>query len=317
MNFNEIKYSNIIGFKVFKLFHNIFRWLKYDRLSDIKFITNRFLISQGYSIDLANPKTLNEKINWLKLNFKHPLEHIFADKFAVREIVAKELGQEYLIPLVMYTTDVKVISPDRLPDYPFIIKANHDSGSYKIIRNKSEIDWRRLRIECLFWLSRNYYWIERERQYKDIKPAIIVEKLLTNSDGKIPYDYKLHCINGIVEFIYVSVDREGINKRNIYNKNWEPLFFTWAAKGKNIDNIRGPEIIKPSSFDTMIFFAEKLAKGFPYVRIDFYDVDGKIYFGELTQHHGGGFDQIRPIEWDYKLGSLVKIPVNINNNISD
>lgn len=309
MNFSELKYKGWLGFYLYICIYKSYRWLKYDHLNDDIFLKNRFKLLQGYELDLKTPKTLNEKINWLKLNFTHPLEHVLADKFAVRDYIKSKIGDEYLIPLVFDTFNVNNIKPENIPDYPVIIKANHDSGSYKIIRDKLQVNWKRLKTDCKFWLSNNYYWIERERQYKHIKPRIVVEKLLTTSDGKIPFDYKLHCINGKVEFIYVSVDREGVNKRNIYSRNWEPLLFTWANKNKNVKYLRGHEISKPITMDKMIALAEKLAIDFPYVRIDFYDVDDKIYFGEVTQHHGGGFDQIRPIEWDFKLGALINLPV--------
>ena len=117
-----------------------------------------------------------------------------------------------------------------------------------------------------------------------------------------------NCINGKVEFIYVSVDREGKNKRNIYDPNWNPLHFTWAGKNKDISNLRGPEIPRPVNLDKMIEIAEQIAREFYYVRIDFYDVDGKVYFGEITQHHGGGFDRILPIDYDLFYGKLVKLP---------
>ncbi|MFN4083091.1 MAG: ATP-grasp fold amidoligase family protein [Bacteroidia bacterium] len=310
MNLSDLKYKGLLGYGIYLFIYKFYRWIKYDRYGDEKFLKKRFEQLQGYPLNLDSPKTLNEKINWLKLNFSHPDEHILADKFAVRDYIAKVLGEKYLIPLVFSTTNHKEINPTNIPDFPVIVKANHDSGSYKIIRNKSKIDWKRLQTDCKFWLSRNYYWIEREPQYKKIKPRIIVEKLLISNDGKIPFDYKLHCINGIVEFIYVSVDREGANKRNIYSRNWEPLLFTWANKSKDFTKLRGPEIPKPDSMDEMIKLAEVLAKGFPYVRIDFYDVDGNIFFGEITQHHGGGFDQIRPIEWDYKFGKILNLPLS-------
>ena len=307
MKLNQLKYKGPIGYFLFQFLYKIIRWFKYDRISDEKFVKSRFLNAQGYELNLDSPQTLNEKINWLKLKFSHPNESILADKFLVRKFIAEKIGEEYLIPLILETSDVSDITPEKLPDYPFIVKANHDSGSYSIIKDKNVVDWNKLRIDCKFWISRNYYWIEREKQYKFIKPRIIVEKLLISKEGKIPFDYKLHCINSKVVFIYVSVDREGSNKRNIYSRSWEPMHFTWAAKGKKTEGLRGEEIAKPSSIDKMIELAEKLSFGFPYVRIDFYDLDGKVYFGEVTQHHGGGFDQIRPIEWDYKLGELVKL----------
>ena len=307
MNISSLKYKGGFFFLLVALIYKTVRWFKFKLKSDKQFIIERFKSSQGYDLNLADPKSLNEKINWLKLNFSHKNESVFADKFAIREFVKINFGEEYLIPLIFETTNPNLIKPEIFPDYPVIVKANHDSGSYRIIRDKNSVDWKKLQIDCRFWLTRNYYWVEREKQYKNIVPRIIIEKLLITKDGKIPFDFKLNCINGKVKFIYVSVDREGDNKRNIYDSNWNPLHFAWAGKNKDISNLRGTEIPAPINLDKMISIAEQIAKEFYYVRIDFYDLDGKIYFGEITQHHGGGFDCIRPFEWDLKFGEMLNL----------
>jgi hypothetical protein len=304
---NKIKYKGELGFFFYKVLYKTIGYFKSDRKSDKRYLTELFEKRQGYALNIENPRSLNEKIQWLKINDRDDFQTQLADKYAIREFISKNIGEEYLIPLVYTTFNYQDIKPENLPDYPFIIKANHDSGSYKIIKDKSNINWEKLRVDCRWWLSNNYYWFEREWQYKNIKPRIIVEKLLITKEGKIPFDYKLNVINGKVEFIYVSLDREGNNKRNIYDRDWNPLYFTWANKSKNITELRGNEIEKPSTMDEMISIAEKIGKMFPYVRVDFYDIDGKIYFGEITQHHGGGFDQIRPIEFDYKFGEMLDL----------
>lgn len=307
MSLHNLKYKGELGYIFYLVIYKLNSFINLISRSDKKFIENTFLKQQGYLIDLKNPKTLNEKINWLKLNFSHKNETVLADKFAIREFVKKSFGEDFLIPLVFETQNPSLITPEIFPGYPIIVKANHDSGSYRIIRNKNSVDWSKLQTDCRFWLTRNYYWVERERQYKNIVPRIIIEKLLITKDGKIPFDFKLNCINGKVEFIYVSVDREGDNKRNIYDRNWNPLYFTWAGKSKDVSKLRGPEIPPPVKLDKMIEIAEKIANEFYYVRIDFYDVDGKIYFGEITQHHGGGFDCIRPFEYDLKFGEMLNL----------
>jgi len=307
----NIKYKGELGFLIYKYLFRLKRLLTSEFISDKKYICKLFLKRQGYLLNLDNPKSLNEKIQWLKLNNRSDLHTQLADKFAVRQYIKSNFGEEYLIPLLFETSDFNQIVPENLPEVPFIIKASHDSGSYVIVKDKSKINWSKLRVDCRWWLCKNYYWFEREWQYKNIKPRIIVEKLLLNKSGIIPFDYKLNVINGKVEFIYVSVDRENTNKRNIYSSNWEPLHFTWASKNKKTDELRGPEIPMPSTMNDMIDIAERVGKIFPYIRVDFYDVDGKVYFGEITQHHGGGFDQIKPIEWDYKLGALLDLKYGI------
>jgi hypothetical protein len=146
-----------------------------------------------------------------------------------------------------------------------------------------------------------------ELQYKDIKTLIIIEKLLQTKEGFIPNDYKLHFINGKLEFVYCSVGRETINKRNIYDADWKPLMFTWSEKYKDPTTLRGPEIEAPSTFAKMKELGAVIAKDFKYVRVDFYDVDGKLYFGEITLHHGSGFDVFVPDTYDKYYGELLKL----------
>ena len=137
---------------------------------------------------------------------------------------------------------------------------------------------------------------------------LLIEKLLLTEEGKIPNDYKLNYINGELEFIYVSVDREGGNYRNIYDKNWEPLNFHWTSK-KSITGLRGPEIRPPASFIQMKEIGKEIAKEYPYVRVDFYDVDGDLYVGEITHFHGGGFDSFHPSDYDLSFGQKLKLPI--------
>jgi hypothetical protein len=305
---NKLKYNSSLGLKSYKIFKNLYVLLKYKIFSDEFYVKKRFYKSHGYKIDLKNPKTLNEKMVWLKLNDRrNPFYSICADKYAVRDYVRKEFGEEYLIPLVMETNDVTKIIPQNLPDDSFIIKTNHDSAHYIIVKDKSIINWKKVQFDLIVWMSENYYYVEKEWQYKNIKPRVIIEKLLECSNGKIPNDYKLNCINGKVEFIYVSIDREEKNKRNIYSRDWKPLDFCWAKPGKDTSNIRGEEILSPESLSKMIEFSEKVAKNFKYVRVDFYDVDGKLYFGEITLHHGGGYDVITPFEKDQYYGDMLQL----------
>jgi hypothetical protein len=305
----QLRYSNSVLFWTLFYLNKAKYFLTRNRLSDEEYIRRLFARVQDYPLNLNNPKTLNEKLQWLKLNDRKPIYTLYADKFAVRDYMGEHFGQDILIPLLFHTTDYRDINKEKLPDAPFIIKANHGFGANFIVRDKSKVDWKKLRTDCRLWLMTNYYYNEREWQYFNIKPRLVVEKLLLTSNGRIPDDFKLHCINGQVQFIYVSVDREGMNKRNIYDKQWQPLYFTWNRKGKDIANLRGAEIQPPQTLGRMIQIAEKIAEQFKYVRVDFYDVDSKLYFGEITQCHGGGFDQILPVAYDYKFGEMIDLPL--------
>ena len=214
-------------------------------------LKSRFKRILGYPLNLKHPKTFNEKINWLKLNERTPLHTICSDKFAVRDHVKKQVGPEYLIPLLLETQDPNDLVPENLPDFPVIIKTNNDSGGGVNVFGKGE-------------------W-----QYKNIVPRIIVEKLLVNQDGEIPSDYKLHCFNGKLQFTQVDMDRHSDHKRNLYDINWNFIDCKWVYEN-------GRSIEKPNKYEEMKAIAEKLASDFTYARVDLYLVNEHIYFGEIT-----------------------------------
>lgn len=276
--------------------------------SDISYIKKRFFRSHGYKLNIRNPKSLNEKIQWLKMYDRQTLHTVCADKLAVREYFRSKFGHDHIIPLLFQSQKASDITSENLPDTPFILKTNHDAGSFIIVRDKSEIDWNKTRLFFKFALLRNYYWVDREWQYKQIGPKVFAEKLLVCENGKIPNDFKVHCFNGRTEIIYVAMDREGLNVREIFNRDWERLSFYWGRKKVVSDSFDFTHTEKPPNLELMLELSERVAIDFPhYVRVDFYDVDGKLYFGEITQHHGGGFEPIVPIEWDYKLGDLISL----------
>ncbi len=310
MGLSKLKYLGDIGFELALAIAKVKNSILYNRKSNEQYIQDRFADAHEYKLNLPYPKSLNEKLQWLKLNDRRKLLVNHADKFGVREYIEKEFGAEFLIPLILVSENVDEVVPENLPDEPVIIKTTHDSGSFHIVQNKKQANWKKIRTDLKWALRRNYYWIDREWQYGEIKPRIIVEKLLQD-EGKIPNDYKFNCFNGKVEFIYVSVDREGINKRNIYSRNWQPLPFTWSKKYKDHSTLRGPEIDPPFNLSRMIEMTEHVAQQYDYVRVDMYNVNGKIYFGEITHCHGGGFDEIRPLEWDFKLGEKLKVGIKI------
>ncbi len=266
-----------------------------------------FCKKQGYPLDLINPKTLNEKLQWLKLNKRDDLFTICTDKYLSRKWLSDQFGEEYLIPLVFKTDDWKEVNSDNIPDFPCIVKGNGGNADYYIIKDKSKVDWKELQENCRRWLNTNYYYTSHEWQYKNIKRCIVVEKLLLTKEGKIPNDYKLTFFNGELKFIYCSIDREGLNKRKIYDPNWKPLPFLWVSGNKSPESINGPDIEPPKSLEKMKAIGKIIAKNFPYVRTDFYDVDGKLYYGEVTLSHGSGFDKILPQTYDLKLGEMLKL----------
>ncbi|WP_319500559.1 ATP-grasp fold amidoligase family protein [uncultured Draconibacterium sp.] len=281
-------------------------------ISDRKAITIRFRRAFGYTLDIENPQTLNEKIQWLKLYDRTNLHTRCADKYKVREYVKSKIGESYLVPLVFETKNVRDLIPDNFPDYPVIIKTNHDSSGGVIVRNKAETDWKRLQKHFNKLLKSNYYYKSNEWQYKNIERRLVVEKLLVRKDGGVPYDYKVHCFNNKAITIQVDIDRSGEHKRNWYSSSWKREPFWWSSLksgGRRTDPAKW-DVDKPECLPELIRLSEILSQEFIYVRADWYIVDNWIYFGELSFHHDGGLHPIWPKEWDYKLGQLLKLPID-------
>ncbi|MDO6818167.1 ATP-grasp fold amidoligase family protein [Zobellia sp. 1_MG-2023] len=312
-NLGKYYYGNGPYSFLIKPFVYLYDLYRHYLVNEIVFTKSRFKRRMGEKLNLKNPQTLNEKIQWLKLYNRTPLHTTCADKIEVRDYVSEEIGEEYLVPLLMVTTNVNDIAYDKLPSGPFIIKTNHDSGSYKIIKDKDKVkDWEELRKFFAKSLKTNFYYKSKEWQYKNIPPKILVERLLQTKEGKIPEDVKIHCFHGRPEYIQLDFDRgTDRHSRNWYDKNWNRAKFHWSTKLKSGKETlpNSKMVLKPLTLDRMLSFAEILSKPFPYVRVDFYSLnDEKIFFGELTFNHDSGFRPIVPKEWDYKLGELVTLP---------
>jgi len=300
--FKRIYESSEFGYGIINPFFKLYKYFKYDLKSERETNKQRFRNNFGRELDLENPQTLNEKINWLKLNDRSPLHTKCADKFTVRHYIADKIGEEYLIPLLYHTANPYDLVAENLPDEPFIIKTNHDSGGVFIVRNKSKLDYRKAQLDFKRFLNKNYYQESKEWQYKDIEPRILVERLLLNKEGKIPFDYKMHCFNGKLNFTQVDLDRQENHTRNLYDREWEFIPCQWKYKN-------GRQLERPSNYEKMKRLAEDIAKDFIYVRVDFYSVQNQIYFGELTFHSESGLSKFDPPEYDLILGKQLNLPI--------
>lgn len=296
----NLYYETFVGKVLFTIIFK-FRDLIISEKSLIKFRFKRVL---GYKLNLRNPQSYNEKLQWLKLNDRSKLHVQCADKYAVRQHIKQKIGEKYLIPLIKETKNVEEITPDNLPEYPFIIKTNHDSGGITIVRDKQTIEWSKTRKKLAKQLKSTYANHKGEWQYKDIEPRLVVEKLLLTKEGDIPSDYKLHCFNGKVVYTQVDIGRQTNHKRNLYDINWNLLPFKYQGYQN------GELIEKPLVYNKMVEIAERLAEDFICLRVDLYVIGYDIYFGELTFHSGSGFGKFEPKQWDYKLGEMLKLPIN-------
>ena len=283
-------------------------WLRGGWRSDRSAIARQFARTFGYPLDWENPRTLNEKLNWLKLNFRDPLQQIAADKYAVRAHVAAKIGAQYLIPLLNKYDCAEEIRFAELPD-AFVLKTNHGSGQNWIVRDKAREDERRVVRQFREWLAVGHYATSREWPYQGMKPAIVAEKLLLDENGQVPSDYKLHCFGGKVATIQVDLDRETAHRRNFYDLNWQLLPFIWTEwDGGKPAWPNGRAVARPAGLEEMVRVAETLSADFPYARIDLFYCGGKVYFGEITFYHGGAFERFDPPETDRIFGEKLVLP---------
>ena len=275
-----------------------------DKVSDKTYLRLMYWCRMGKWLNLKNPRTFNEKLQWLKLNDRNELYPKLVDKFVVKDYVAKIIGTEFIIPTIGVWDRFDDIDFDQLPDQ-FVLKCTHDSGGLVICTNKSKLDMQSAKTKIERSLRSNYFYQGREWPYKTVQPRIIAEKYLVDESGYELKDYKFFCFDGVPKIMFIASDRqvEGEDtKFDFYDMNFEHLPFTNGHPNAN------RVINKPKSFDKMKQLAALVSVGIPQARIDFYDINGDIYFGEITLFHWSGMVAFEPEEWDYKLGELISLP---------
>ena len=256
----------------------------------------------GKKLDLKQPQTFNEKLQWLKLYDRNPLYHQLVDKYEVKQYIADKIGQEYIIPTLGIWENVDDILFDQLPDQ-FVLKCTHDSGSVVICKDRNLFDINTAKKKLATHMKKSTYWFAREWAYKGVKPRIIAEPFLTDESGIELKDYKVHTFKGEPKIIQVDYGRYSDHKRNIYDCDWH--YMNVSIKYPTDPSIH---IQKPEKLDEMLHFAKVLADGIPYVRVDFYSILDQIYFGEMTFYHGAGFEGFTPSSFEYEMGSWIQLP---------
>lgn len=255
--------------------------------------------------DLKNPKTFNEKLNWLKLYDRNPIYTTMVDKYEAKRYVADLIGEEYIIPTLGVWDRAEDIDFDGLPQ-KFVLKATHDSGRVLICKDKSKFDRSMAVKEMNESLKRNFYAVTREWPYRNVKPRIIAEQLLEQADNKEfedINDYKFFCFNGRVEFMKVDFNRHIDHHANYYDRNFNLLNFGEADFPPVADKI----ISRPVNFEKMIELVEKISNNLRFVRVDLYEVDGHVYFGEITFYPASGTGQFTPQSADVMIGDFLEI----------
>lgn len=262
----------------------------------------KYVCRMGKYPDLNNPKTFNEKIQWLKLHNRKPEFSAMVDKYEVKKLIAERMGEEYLIPTLGVWERFEDIDFDALPDQ-FVLKCTHDSGGLVICKDKSQLDLEQAKRKITNSLHTNYYWHGREWPYKNVKPRIIAEKYMVDESGVELKDYKIFNFGGQPKLIQVDFNRFVRHTKNIYDTEWNYL-----NVAINYPTDPTVAIKKPECLHKMLEMAKELSADIPFLRTDFYVVNEKIYFGELTFSPGSGFMRITPESFDLEMGSWIPLP---------
>ena len=285
-----------------------------DFLSDKAFLKLMFYVRMGKKLNLKNPTTFNEKLQWLKLYDRKPLYTTMVDKYEVKKYVGGIIGEEYIIPTLGVWEKFEEIDFSTLPEQ-FVLKCTHDSGGLVICKDKSNFDIPSAREKIDRCLHANYYRHGREWPYKNVQPRIIAEKYMEDDSRKLPAgneqanselkDYKLFCFNGEPKITLVCSGRysELGLQEDFFDERWEHL----PVKRPCHPNVAAL-LKKPETLEQMQALARQLSEHMPFVRVDFYEINGHVYFGEMTLYPASGMVGFEPTEWDQKLGAYIRLP---------
>ena len=286
------------SFACLAILHKLSPFIKSDEL----YLKIVYWLSMGKRLNLKNPKTFKEKLQWLKLYNRKPEYTIMVDKVKAKEYVAKIIGKEHIIPTLGVWDDPDEIDFDALPNQ-FVLKCNHNSGmGMCICRNKSKLDIAKVKRELRKGLRQDYYMTNREWPYKNVPRKIMAEKFMQDGNKPDLTDYKFFCFNGEPKMMYVSHDNAEHATTDFFDMDYNRL----PIRMKDPNSEVLPE--QPKEFEEMKQYARQLSKNMPFLRVDFYVICHVVYFGELTFFHNSGLTPIRPTEWEYKIGKWLKLP---------
>lgn len=273
----------------------LFSWM--DEKKYIKFFYKK---SFKRELNFDDPKTYTEKLAWMKVNWYSSLAVKCSDKYQVRDYVSEKIGEEYLVPLIGYWTKIEDIDINKLPNQ-FVLKTTNGSGDVVICDDKKELDINKAKIKLSKSKAAAYFRFSREWVYYDLPKMYIAEQYIQSNDGHAIKDYKFFCFDGEPKFLFVGSERESNVKFDFFDMEWNHLDVLNGHDAKG-------SVDKPKHFEEMIKIAKKLSKDFPHVRVDLYEEQGKLYFGELTFFHFGGLVPFEPDIWDLEFGKHFKLP---------
>lgn len=293
--------TSTIGQKVLFPIKRCYDFIWVRVLPEKLFLSHIYKLRFKRKLCFDNPRTIQEKYLWLRLNDKTQLHTQCADKYLVRNYIKEKIGNKYLIPLLFQTKNSKDITKEKLPNIPIIIKTNHACGGHTIIKDKKKVCYRQLQKKLKRDLKKKFYYRSRQWQYKNIIPRIIIEKLLIDKSNQKLFDYKLHCYNGTVVLIEVYFYIQNKKSINFYDTSWNKL----DMRVRTRNNLG--KVDKPKNLSEMISIAEKLSTDFRFVRVDTYNLNGDIYVGELTFTPAVGIQGFLPEKWNYIFGDMLKL----------
>jgi len=292
-----------------KWFNRLDRFNILRLLPDKAYLKLCFKLKMNQKLDLKNPTTFSEKLQWLKLYNRNPVYTLIVDKYAFKSVVAERVGQEYLIPCIGGPwNSFDDIDFDVLPKQ-FVLKTNHDSGGVVLCRDKVSFDKERARTFLEKHLAKNYYWSGREWPYKKVNPCIFAEQFLDDGSGDAIYDYKFFCFDGVPKIMYLSRDKSDTPQTDFFDMEYNHLDMRMRDPNSKII----PQ--KPARFEEMKRIAANLSKGIPHVRVDFYMVGNRLYIGEMTFFHCGGFVDVKPEKWNRVMGDWITLPRFKSNSV--
>lgn len=279
--------------------HRYPKFIKSDKI----FLSIRYYNVFGRRINWNKPSTFNEKLQWLKIYNRNPLYTTLVDKYAVKEWVANIIGDQYIIPTIGVWNNVEDINFDELPNQ-FVLKCTHDSGCLYICSDKSQLNINKIKKDFSLAINRNYYILGREWPYKNVKPQIIAENYISEQSGDLK-DYKFFSFNGEPKFFKIDFNRSVDHRANYYDIDMNLLPFGEECCMPDFNR----KFEKPLNFEIMVDIVKQLSKNIPFARIDLYNSNGNIYFGEITFYPAAGLGKFIPEEWDYKIGELITLPL--------
>lgn len=288
-----------------KTFYRLICRIPYYSNNDKLQIKKGWYCRMSYKLNLRSPKSYNEKLQWLKLYDRNPLYTTMVDKYAAKKYVADIIGENYIIPTLGVWDKFDDIDFDSLPNQ-FVLKCTHDSGGLVICKDKNNLDLKKAKQKIESSLNTDYYSLGREWPYKNVPHKIIAEKFMEDSKTCELRDYKFFCFNGNVKWLFIATDRQ--NREEPYFDFFDMDFNHLPMQHGHPNAPVLPE--KPHNFELMKDLAVRLSQNIPHVRVDFYEVDGKVFFGELTFFHHGGWTPFTPEKWDYTFGKEIELPID-------